>query len=332
MPKASFTQCVCILFNKTPTLGQIEQALIQKVDIVNRIEEMSEWQFFGPSITIGFRPEVNGFAAVDVVARPWPDAMGDENDDPTLFGAWAMGYFGPGAFPQGLERAQDQSWAWDDEQIVLDNHSAFVRIRLSYVFGEEDEDAPMMPDDYDSLEELEFVNLITTELLAMDGAICCFNPNGEVLLDRKAFAETLAFHEEHDSIPFELWTNVRLFQVDDEWALLDTVGNMQFDIPDIEAAYHADTADPDDINEFVRNVSWYMLDPDNAIEDGDEVEGPGAVPWLATFCDDSLSDPPRAVVRLVPQDGRVLPDDLITEPGIEFEDEEETDDAEPDAE
>ena len=311
MAKGSFTQCACLLLNRVPTLNEIDGALGRDVEVVGRHDDSDDWEFFGPSITVSYRSDVNGFVAIDVVDRPWPDEMGDPEEAGTLFGAWAMGYFGPGAFPQGLERAQEQAWALEEDQDIINGHSAFIRIRMSYVFGEQDEDAPIMPEDCDSLEELEFITNLTTALMELPGVVCCFNPNGEVLLDKKAYDETLAFHEENESVPFELWTNVRLFQIGEDWCLLDTVGNDQFDLPDIEATFHAELADPDDVNEFLRNVTYYILDADNEITDGDSVEGPGEMPWNVAYFEDSLCDPPRSVLRLTPDDGQELPEELI---------------------
>ena len=311
MPKGSFTQCACLLLNRTPTLNEIEGALGTSVEVVSRHEETDDWEFFGPSVTVAYRPEVNGFVAIDVVDKPWPDSMGDPEEDGTLFGAWAMGYFGPGAFPQGLERAQEQAWALEDEDLdIVNGHSAFVRIRMSYVFGEQDEDAPVMPEDCDSIDELEFLTKLTTALMELPGVVCSFNPNGEVLLDKVNYDETLKFHEDGESIPFELWTNVRLFQIGEDWCVLDTVGNDQFDLPDIEATFFAELADPDDINEFLRGVTYYMLEEGNEISDGDAIEGPGEHPWNVAFYEDSLCDPPRSVLRLTPDDGREMPEEL----------------------
>lgn len=311
MAKGSFTQCACLLLDRTPTLNEIEGALHGVVEVSNRHDESEDWQFFGPSLTIPFRQDVNGYVAVDVVDRPWPDDMGDPDDDPTLFGAWAMGYFGPGAFPQGLDRAQEQAWGWDDESDVFSAHKAFIRVRLSYVFGEQDEDAPVMPDDCDPLEELDFITVITTALMKMPGVLGCFNPNGEVLLNQQAYDETLRFHAENESIPFELWSNVRLFHVEPNWCLIDTVGNDQFDLPDIEAAYCEEVAEAEDVNEFIRNVTYYLLSGEHEIESGDSVEGPGDAPWTATVHEDSTCDPPRPVIRLVPEDDREMPEELI---------------------
>lgn len=45
----------------------------------------------GGSVTLSFRPEVNGQVLVDTVDQPWPDSMGDPQKDPMIFGAWSMG-------------------------------------------------------------------------------------------------------------------------------------------------------------------------------------------------------------------------------------------------
>ena len=41
---------------------------------------------------------------------------------------------------------------------------------------------------------------------------------------------------------------------------MDTVGNGQFDLPDLEAAFPVDTIEPPDVHRFLRNTTLYLLD------------------------------------------------------------------------
>ena len=102
--KGTFTQCVCVLLNREVTIDQIEESL-SEFQMQGRHESVSSWHFSGPSVTLPFRPEVNGYVAVDVVNHRWPDHMGDPKSESELFGAWGTGNFGPFAWPGGLKRA-----------------------------------------------------------------------------------------------------------------------------------------------------------------------------------------------------------------------------------
>ena len=47
-----------------------------------------------------------------LVDAPWPDHMGDVEQEAELFAAWNMGWFGPFAYPKNLERARGApGWA-----------------------------------------------------------------------------------------------------------------------------------------------------------------------------------------------------------------------------
>lgn len=93
-----------MLFERPVPLDALADAL-REFEVVNRSDEVTDWAFGGSSLSLAFRPEVNGYVSVDTVDRPWPDHMGDPKTDPMLFGAWSMGHFGPFTFPNGLSRA-----------------------------------------------------------------------------------------------------------------------------------------------------------------------------------------------------------------------------------
>jgi hypothetical protein len=223
MPKGMFTQTICVLLDRPATLDDIERALTG-YDIRKRIDESESWAFGGPSVIVAWDPEANGLVAVDTVDKPWPDHMGDPKRDPTVFGAWSMGHFGPFAYPGGLQRAAQQCWSWAGGRSITDRHTAFIRVRSRYAFGADDDD-PIMPANYDALPELEFVTKLGSALLDLPGALCYFNPNGEVLRDRDGLRESLNDAWTHDLHPLDAWCNIRLFNVDAEWSLMDTVGN-----------------------------------------------------------------------------------------------------------
>ncbi|HZV03536.1 MAG TPA: DUF4261 domain-containing protein [Gemmataceae bacterium] len=246
--------------------------------------------------------------AVDLVDQVWPDHMGDPKKDPITFGAWSMGFFGPFAFPGGLEMASQQCWAWQAGNSVASHHKGFIRIRSSYVYGA-GEDAPVMPKDYAAIPELEFVTNVALTLLGLPEALCYFNPNGEVLRDRNGLRESLEFARSADLLPLDIWSNIRLFNIDSDWLLMDTVGNRQLDLPDIEACFCRGYACRD-VDRFLRNVTWYLHQKGEIIEDGDTMDGPGGIRWQAKSYENGLAAPPRRVLGWLPMDEAEVPEKL----------------------
>ena len=92
-------------------------------------------------------------------------------------------------------------------------------------------------------------------LLRVPGVICYFNPNGEVLYDRAGFDEVWDGYIQQDTLPLPLWMNVRFFSPNVDCGLMDTVGNKQLDIRDVEALFPQAKYDPSDIDRYLRNVT-----------------------------------------------------------------------------
>lgn len=235
--------------------------------------------------------------------------MGDPKKETMIFGAWTMGHFGPFAYPSGLQRALQQCWGWELGASIAPKHQAFIRIRASYVFGAGGSD-PVMPSDCEPLHELEFITKITAALLDLPGALCYFNPNGEMLRDRDGLYETLNHARTNDFPPLDAWSNVRLFHINSDWSLMDTVGNGQLDIPDSEACFHSESYDFGHVDHFLRNVSLYLLNHGEVIKDGDTMDGPGGIRWQSHSVEDSLCDPPRRTLRWFPLDDRPIPSEI----------------------
>jgi hypothetical protein len=274
-------------------------------EIAKRTPPREDWCFGGATAIIPFRPDVNGYAAVDVVNQPWPDSMGDPKLDPMIFGAWSMGHFGPFAYPGGLARARQHSWAWEPGRDAAASHRGFIRIRTSYVLGGGD-DSPVLPPDYDPLAEMMFLGRAVIALFNAPGVICYFNPNGEVLRDRASFCEVWDACREQEKIPLPLWMNIRFFNLSDTLGFMDTVGNSQLEIPDVEAIFPQPRYDPGDIDYYLRNVTHYLLDAEREINTGEAIDGPGEseLSWTTEVLKEGLIAPPRRVLRLYPNAGR----------------------------
>ncbi|GED71854.1 hypothetical protein BRE01_55560 [Brevibacillus reuszeri] len=307
MPKGLYSQGVAILLSKSVTIQQIAEALQQKFAIMNVNESSEQWVFSGPSLLIPFRPEDNGYIQVDVVDRQWPDEMGDPAGDTMLFGAWTMGFFGPFTYPNNLERAAQQAWGYPEGRQAAAEHTAFIRVRSSFTLGQTDEQAPVLPEDYDPFTELLALNSVSETLLQMPESLCYFNPNGESLASADTMQEMKQRFEEIELPPLELWSNVRLFNLPEDWLMMDTVGMLQLDAIDHEAIFHGQMYDPNEVASFLRNIANYVYENGPVIKDGDTTDGPGEIYWKGVLLDESLTNPPRQVIRWYPLDEKEKP-------------------------
>ncbi len=307
--KGLFTQGIVILLGAVTSISKIEESLINEFNIVKKTEQSESWEFGGPSLIISFRPEVNGYISVDVVDRPWPDGMGDPKLDSMVFGAWSLGHFGPFAYPGNLQRASQQCWKYPHGKSDAELHKAFIRIRVSYIFGHVDKNTLCIPAGYDAMAEMLFISKLARKLLDIPEALCYFNPNGEILASAQEITELLERHSETGLPPLELWSNIRMFTLpdNDEWALMDSVGMQQLDSVDQEALFEEISYDANEVANFLRNVSDYLLENGPVIKAGDTIDGPGNIRWQGITLEDGISSPPRAVIRWFPMDNRTRP-------------------------
>src|SRR5262249_50828707 len=156
------------------------------------------------------------------------------------------------------------AWSWQAGRTTPEAHRGFIRIRMSYVFGGKDE-APIFPEHYDPLAEMMFLSRAVLGVFKAPGVICYFNPNGEVLRDFPSFRELWDTCRQQKKIPLPLWMNIRFFYLSEKLGFMDTVGNDQLDIRDVEAIFPTEIYDPGDIDYYLRNVTHYLLDLDREI-------------------------------------------------------------------
>jgi hypothetical protein len=306
MAKGMFTQGVCLLTNGQTTIEEIEAALQERdFAIVKRVPANDNWCFGGPSFVVAFVPDANGYASVDVVNQSWPDDMGNPKTDPLIFAAWSMGWFGPFAFPRSLARASQHAWAWQPGRTIAEGHRGFIRVQMSYCFGAKD-DFPIMPNDYDPLAELSFLSRMALAILQIPSVICYFNPSGEVLRDRGGFDELWSKCKKLEKLPLPLWMNIRSFKLNEKLGFMDTVGNGQLDLSDIEAIFPMADYEAGEIDYYLRNVTHYLLDLKREIHTDESIDGPGEtdLTWTTEAVDKGAIEPLRRVLRLYPKANR----------------------------
>ncbi|MBC8104291.1 MAG: hypothetical protein H7Z41_17080 [Cytophagales bacterium] len=307
-PKALFTQAAAILLSRTPSEEEVLQALL----LASPIEARSttggrNWCEGQALLVLPFLPERNGYVLVDIVDRPWPDALG-ESEEPEIVGAWNAGHFGPLSESGGLRRAATQSWKWKSGRRAPALHVAFLRIRLTYQLGVSAGITRMPPGGVSPQEELLFLTQIAGALLSLRGALCVFFPAGEALRDAAFVEERLNLHRAGGPLPLDIWANIRFLPLNDPatWVVMDTVGMPQLDLPDLEAAFPLDKNErypPHDVEAFLRNLSLRLLrDGDASVAGPSSLPGPGGALWRsAGTLASGFSAPHRRVVRFLPR-------------------------------
>jgi hypothetical protein len=97
--------------------------------------------------------------------------------------------------------------------------------------------------------------------------------------------------------------NIRFFNLSEELGFMDTVGNGQLEIRDVEAAFPKAKYDPGDIDYYLRNVTHYLLGLEREMQTGEEIDGPGEsnLSWTMEVLDRGVIEPPRRVLRLFPK-------------------------------
>lgn len=256
----------------------------------------------GDSLVVSLGMGNNAAASIDVVHRPWPDSMGNPQTDSEVFAAWSMGDFGPLTWPGSLERAIGHAWAWPEGRDIAPRHAAFIRVKVSHVFGA-GSDAPILPADYDSVEELYRTTDLLLALAEHPSVIAWFNPNGEVLLPPSEVVQKMQWAEEQEVNPVDVWTNVRMLKLDgiaDDWMLMDTVGMGQADAADMEAFFPVSKSAPNEVVRFLRNASNYVINQGPVFNDLDTMDGPGGIRWQVKSWPESFYVPPRRTLRWLP--------------------------------
>jgi Domain of unknown function (DUF4261) len=309
MARGMFTQCLTVLFKEAPPIEALAEAL-SGFAVHGVHAATNHWALGGPSVSLMFNPDANGLALVDTVDQRWPDDMGDPQKQQAIFGAWTTGNFGPLTDPGGLGRAMQQCWVWKEGRTVAAEHRGFVRVRSSYALGT-GEDVPLIPADWNAVTELAYLTTVVEALLQMPGALCYFNPSGEVLRDLAGVRAHIEQAKGDDLLLLDLWANVRAYPYDVDWTLMDTVGNGQLndvkdvgsEVRDVEAVFRTKVYDRSEVGDFLRDLSVYLHDEGDVVKDGDHFDGPGNVKWKTSLTEQSVAMPLRRVLHVVADDG-----------------------------
>jgi hypothetical protein len=293
MPAGFFTETAVVLFEHAPSFDAVASCVRGEA---RAVRDPSDVRWFAARDAVRvIDPARNGRLVVDVIASAWPDDMGDPQRDAMLFGAWTMGAFGRFTQPDALARARGQAWGHAELAARSTSHHAFVRIRTTYVIGGGD-DAPIAPEGRSLLGELDAIWETALAVLALPGAIAFFDPTAELLVPAERVARSIAQARERNEPPIDLLVHPRLFRLDGERFVMDSLGMERAAIPDVELLL-APSIDPTHGAGFILDVSQYHFVRGAAIAEGHTIDGPGGR-YHAEHGRNAVAPPARPVVRL----------------------------------
>ncbi len=216
---------------------------------------------------------------------------------------------GPFTHPFALRRALEHT-LWPQATEAVPQHASFVRLRVSYAFSES-KDIKALPENYDPIAELSFITEMAGLFLSHPSAVCLFDPNGETLLTFSMMNKMISTSNAQGKIPIQLWTNDRYFVTPEGWAIVDCVGNAQFDLMDHEMVFEAKQFAAFEIAQAVRKLTWYQLERTAVVQGGDTISGPNGSTWIAHHAQ-SIMEPKREVLRWFMTGVEEVPEALAT--------------------
>jgi hypothetical protein len=314
--KGLFTQAAMVLLSRVPSLDEVKQGLLLASPTEARITQGGRhWSEGDSLLVLPFQPEKNGYLLIDIIERPWPDALGDLVDEPEVVAAWEAGHFGPLTYGGCLTQAGLQNWKWKAGRRIQEKHVAFLRIRLTYLLGVPNpgKGRPLpLVGVVNPLDELCFLTQVSGALLTLRGALGLLYPAGEALRNAAFVEERLNLHRGGGPPPIDVWTNVRFQTVDPSgtWAIMDTIGMAQMDLPDLEAAFPQDKNakfPAAEVDAFLLNQSLRLLEDRSAFAQSVTVSGPGNTVWRSSGPAAGFSSPTRQVIRFLPRTLARLP-------------------------
>ncbi len=308
MTQYQYTQCIALFVDRRVSINDIAKKL-SDFQVVESNPVAKDWLHCGPSITIQFPAVSEGFVVIDTIDQTWPDGDDDSNPALELSHAWETNQFGLHSRPGSLARTREQLELLDEKSDSFEETVSCIRIRLAYRIEASQPD-DLLSQDIDVQSEVSFLTSVAIALASLEGVIAFFNPSGEVLVDRATFEDNVRVCLDNDVPLIFLWTNVRLFRIDDSWAMMDTVGNGQFDLPDLEACFDFEQHESVRVSDFLWTVSL-LINENPEMEHAEAIEDDEGLLWHLRPFDESLCDPQRFILRLIPQDGIEVPPQLL---------------------
>jgi len=313
------TQAAYVLLKQSPTPDQISASLDPQGLAITKHERGTDLLTAATAsvvFEVPFQAENGSSVLIDVMNHRWVDTI--DSNDPVLFLSWHSGALGHFAYPGCLERAIHECRTWPEVDEAVKNHTALLRLRVSYKEESDLERRISAAGKQDlAFAEIVFLTKLLLVFASLPETLGYFLPGGEALVSREMLPLVWQQYMKNEPPrPFDLWIawmNRRLLRVPDEadWAVIDTIGLHQLEMNDLEACFQPVRYQPLQVANWLLDVASYLYTNGPIIQDGHTLTGPGGINWQAHSYESSLQFPPRSVLCLRPLDAATLPQRLL---------------------
>lgn len=234
----------------------------------------------------------------DHFAEPWRDSSGQEGDADSPLYSDRSAKDRLVAEPWCLRRAIEQHHGEASSAIAAENHREYLMLRV-----------PLQPAGH-AVAAYDVLLDLAREVMERIPRSVFFNPRAEVVCDG---AELRQIRERYRSMglpPVELIFNTRRFTLPGGWALADSVGLCQLELPDQEVAFNEPALGAAEAMEFVRNLAKHLIKHRTPISNGDTAGGPKGTLWEAMLLGQATIAPHRRIIRWLPENRDGMPPGL----------------------
>lgn len=232
---------------------------------------------------------------VDHYRTPWQDSSGDDTGPESPMYSQDAADHHLLAEPWSLKRAIEHHRGSAEASVTAGDHREYVVLRV-----------PLQPAGH-ALSGYEALLDLAAEFLLKTRGSCFFNPRAEILCSLHELEKIRHSSHATDSPPVELLINPRAFELEEDWALADSVGMAQLDLADQEVAFNEDLLGQDDALDFVTNLARHLLTKRPEIRSGDTTSGPNGSIWEAMLLGQAALAPHRKVIRWLPENRQGMP-------------------------
>ncbi len=200
--------------------------------------------------------------------------------------------------PWCLKRAIEQHHGEASAILAAERHEEYVLFRV-----------PPQPGAGRIQSFIALLDLAERFLSEIRGAVL-FNPRAEVLRSAEDVRAIRQRSSANGIPPVELLINARSFVLPGGWALADSVGLAQLELPDQEVAFNQPVLGVGDALEFVKGLASHLIAHRTPINNGDTAGGPRGTVWEAMLLGRAAIAPHRKIIRWLPEDREGMPPTL----------------------
>ena len=232
---------------------------------------------------------------VDHYRTPWQDSSGEDTGPESPLYSQSAADHHLLAEPWSLKRAVEHHRGCKQPTATADDHREYVVLRVPLQAGGH------------ALSVYEAILDLARDFLLKTPGSCFFNPRAEILCSLHELEHIRQACHAAALPPVELLVHPRIFELEEDWALADSVGMAQLNLADQEVAFNESTLGVDEALDFVINLARHLITHRPEIKSGDTTSGPQGTIWEALRLGQAALAPHRKVIRWLPENRQGMP-------------------------